>query len=74
MGGLSMYGMGTRADPSFSEELDANNSVSRLILSDNLLYNLYSFAWALVHLEESLSSKMAYVEWKMIFSCVCHIK
>ena len=44
MGGLSMCGMGTRADPSFSEELDANNSVSRLILSDNLLYNLYSFA------------------------------
>ena len=31
---------GTRAGPSFPESLSANNSVSRLVLSNNLLYNL----------------------------------
>jgi len=70
MGGTDVCRMGTRAGLSFPEELCANNSVSGLVLSNNLLYNLYSFAWELVHLEKSSLSKMACVEWKMIFSCM----
>ena len=35
--------MGTRTDPSFPEELGTNNSVSRLVLSNYLSYNLCSF-------------------------------
>ena len=50
-----MCGMGTGADLSFSEELGVNNSVSRLVLSNNLLYNLCSFVWELVYLEKSHS-------------------
>jgi len=42
-GGISMYGIGTRAGLSFLEELDTDNFVSELILSNNLLYNLHSF-------------------------------
>ena len=37
-----MCGIDTRADPSFSEGSGTNNSISKLILSNNLLYNLYS--------------------------------
>jgi len=43
MGGMSVYRMGTGAGPSFSEGLGTDDSVSRLILSNNLLYNLCSF-------------------------------
>jgi len=39
-----MCGMGTRAGSSFSKELGTNDSVSRLVLSNNSLYNLHSFA------------------------------
>jgi len=42
MGGMGVCGMGTRAGLSFPEKLDTNNFVSRLVLSNNLLYNLYS--------------------------------
>jgi len=62
MGGIDVCGMDTRADPSFPEELGTNNSVSGLVLSNNLLYNLCSFAWELVYLGKSPSSKMACVE------------
>ena len=40
---MDVCGIGTRAGPSFPEELGANNSVSELILSNNLSYNLHSF-------------------------------
>ena len=43
IGGIGVCGMSTRAGSSFSEELDTNDSVSGLVLSNNLLYNLYSF-------------------------------
>ena len=43
MRGMSVCGMDTGAGPSFLEVLDVNNSVSRLVLSNNLLYNFYSF-------------------------------
>ena len=36
--------MDTRAGSSLSEGLGANNFIFRLILSNNLLYNLCSFA------------------------------
>ena len=65
--------MDTRAGLFFPEESGADNSVSRLILSNKLLYNLCSFACKLVYLEKSLSSKMVYMEWKMIFSYIWHI-
>jgi len=74
MGGMGMCQMDIGAGPSFPEELGANNPVSGLILSSNLLYNLCSFAWESVHLEKSFSSKIACVEWKMIFLCIWHIK
>ena len=61
-----MCGIDTRAF--LLERSDANNSVSRLILFNNLLYNLYSFVWELVYLGKSFLSKMAYMEQKMIFS------
>ena len=35
--------MGTGAGPSFPERLGADNSISKLILSNNLSYNLHSF-------------------------------
>ena len=70
MGKMGMCEIGTRAGPYFPEELDANNYVSRLISSNDLLYNLCSFAWELVYLGKSLLSKLACVEWKMIFSCI----
>ena len=40
-----MCGMSTGADSSFSEELGTNNYVSGLVLSNNSLYNLYSFIY-----------------------------
>ena len=57
--------MGTRTDPSFPEELGTNNSVSRLVLSNYLSYNLCSFVQELVHLGKSLLSKMARVKYGM---------
>jgi len=69
-----MCGMDTRVGPSFLEKLDTNNFVFELILSNNLLYNLYSFTWKLVYLGKSSSSKIACVEWKMIFPYVWCIK
>ena len=70
MRGIDMYGIDTRAGPSFSEELGTNNSISGLILSNNLLYNLCSFVWELVYWEKSSLSKIAYIEHKMIFPSV----
>jgi len=64
-----MCRIGTGASLSFLEGPDTDNSVFELILSNNLLYNLYSFKWELVHLGKFSSSKIAYIEWKMIFPC-----
>jgi len=36
------------------EDLGINNSISGLILSNNLLYDLCSFVWELVHLKKFL--------------------
>jgi len=69
-----MCEIGTRASPSFPEELDANNYVFRLISSNDSSYNLCSFAWELVYLGKSLLSKIACVEWKMISPCIWCIK
>ena len=69
-----MCGIDTGAGPSFPEKLGTDNSVSRLILSNNLLYNLYFFAWKSVHLGNSFLSKIAYVEQKVIFPCIWYIK
>ena len=74
MGGMGMYEMGTEAGSSFLEELGANKSVSGLVLSNNISYNLHSFIWELVHLGKSLLSKIACVEQKIVFSCVYYIK
>ena len=62
MGGIGMCRISTGAGPSSSEELGANNSVSRLVLSNHSLYNLHSFTWELVYLEKSPLLKMAYIE------------
>jgi len=67
---MGVHGIGTGAGPSFPKELDVNNSISGLVLSNNSLYNLCSFAWKLVHSGKSPSSKMACVEWKIVFSWV----
>jgi len=40
---MDVCGMGTRAGPSFPEELGTDDSVSRLVLSNNLSYSLHSF-------------------------------
>ena len=74
MEGMGVCGIGTGAGPSFLEGSDADDSISGLILPNNSLYNLCSFAWESVHLGKSSSSKMAYVEQKMIFPCVWCIK
>jgi len=44
IGEIGMDEIGTRASLSLPEGLDADNSVSRLILSNSLLYNLCFFA------------------------------
>ena len=69
-----MCRMGTRAGSYFPEELGTNDFVSELILFNNLLYNLCSFVWELVHLEKSTSSKMACVEQKMVFPYIWCMK
>jgi len=43
-------GIGTRVGPSFLEGPSTNNFIFRLILSNNLSYNLYSFVQKLVYL------------------------
>ena len=60
----------TRASSFFPEDLGANNSVSGLILSNNLLYNLHSFSWELVYVGKFSLSNIICVEHKMIFHCV----
>ena len=74
MEGMDVCGMGTKASLFFSGELDANDSVSRLVLSNNSSYNLCSFAKELIHLGKSLLLKIACVEWKMVFPCVYCMK
>jgi len=64
---MDICGMGTGAGLSFPEGLDTDNSIFELILSNNLLYNLCFFAWKSVYLEKSFLSKIACVEWKIIF-------
>ena len=61
-----MCGVGAGAGSSFPKELGVNNSVSGLILSNNLLYNLCFFVCELVHLEKSFSSKMVLLQLKLL--------
>jgi len=65
---MGMCGMNTGAGLSFSEGTD--DSVSRLVLSNNSSYNLCSYVWELVHLGKSLSSKMVCVKQKIVFPYV----
>ena len=46
-----MCGTGTGAGLSFTKELNIDNSISELILSNNLLYNLnlFSCVWCIKH-------------------------
>ena len=46
-----MCGTGTEAGLSFTKELDIDDSISELILSNNLLYNLnlFSCVWCIKH-------------------------
>ena len=53
MGEIDVSGIDTKAGLSFPEGPDTNNSISRLILSNNLSYNLYSFIWKSVYLEKN---------------------
>ena len=46
---MDIDSIGTGAGPSFLEGSGTVNSVSGLILSSSLLYNLYSFAQESVH-------------------------
>ena len=62
MGEMSMYRLDTGVGLSFPEGSGTDNFVSGLILSNNLSYNLHSFAWESVYLEKSPSLKMACVE------------
>ena len=64
---MGMYKIDTGASLSFLERLGTDDSVSRINLSNNLLYNLYSFAQESVHLEKSSSLKILCVEQKITF-------
>ena len=66
--GMDIDSIGTGAGPSFLEGPGTVNSVSGLILSSNLLYNLYSFAQDSVHWKNNFSLKMAYVEQKNTYA------
>ena len=71
---MDIYGMDTEAGLSSLKGLDTNNSISQLILFNNLLYNLYSFTQDFVYLGKNFLSKIVCVEQKIIFSCVWYIK
>ena len=71
---MSMGEMSTRAGSSLMEGSGADDSVSGLTLSNNLLYNLYSLIQDLVYSEKNSLLKIAYIEWKMIFPCIWCIK
>ena len=66
--------MDTKAGLSSLKGLDTNNSISQLILFNNLLYNLYSFTQDLVYLGKNFLSKIVCVEQKIIFPCIWYIK
>jgi len=54
--------MSTGAGLSLLKDSDTDNTVSRLILSNNLLYNLHSFTQEPVYLEKNFLLKITYVE------------
>jgi len=60
--GIGVCKMGTKADLFFLKELDTDNSISKLILSNNQLYNLHSFAWESVYLGKISLLKIACVK------------
>jgi len=74
MEGIYVCRIGTGTSLSFPEGLDTDNSISGLILFNNWLYNLYSFAWESVYLKINFLSKMECVEWKIISPYVWYIK
>ena len=59
-----------RAGLSLPEGLDTDNFISKLIWSNDLLYNLYSFVQESVHLGKNFLSKMVCIEWKITFPYV----
>jgi len=69
-----MNRMSTGVGLSFPEGSDTNDYVSRLLLSNNLSYNLCYFAQESVYLGKNSSSKIIYVKLKTIFPYVWHIK
>ena len=66
--------IGTKADLFFLKESDTDNSISKLILSNNQLYNLHSFAWESVYLGKISLLKIACMKQKMILPCIWYIK
>ena len=62
MKGISMCEISTETGSSFLEESSTDDSISELILSNNLLYNLYFFAQKSVYLEKSFLSKIVCVK------------
>jgi len=59
-----------RAGLSSPEGLDTDNSISKLIWSNDLLYNLYSFVQKPVYLGKNFLLKMVCIEWKITFPYV----
>ena len=62
MKGISMCEISTETDSSFLEESSTDDSISELILSNNLLYNLYFFAQESVYLGKSFLLKIVCVK------------
>jgi len=71
---MGMYKIDTGASSFFLERLGTDDSVSEINLSNNLLYNLYSFAQESVHLEKNSSLKIPCVEQKITFPYIYYIK
>ena len=68
---MSICEISTKVDLSFLEGLDTNDSVSRLILSNNLSYNLCFFHKSQYIWKKSFLSKIVYVEYN-IFLCMVY--
>ena len=62
MKGISVCEISTETGSSFSEELSTDDSISELILSNSLLYNLYFFAQESVYLGKSFLLKIVCVK------------
>ena len=54
--------MDTKTDLFFLKKSDTDNSISKLILSNNQLYNLHSFPWESVYLGKNSLLKIVCVK------------